>query len=133
MVSSANPRTSHADAMEIGFGAFRLDLRAGLLLRGRDPIPLRPKTWPVLRYLLERRGQLITKSELLDAVWGEVAVTESVLNKSIGELRTALGDSYKMPHLIETVQRRGFRFIAPVDVRPPFGSGRALTTTDLRS
>ena len=96
------------------FASFRLDPRSGRLLNGSEPIPLRPKTWAVLRYLAERPGVLVTKHELLDAVWPGVAVTESVLSKSIGELRVALGDSFKTPRLIETVQRRGFRFIAPV-------------------
>jgi DNA-binding winged helix-turn-helix (wHTH) protein/type II secretory pathway predicted ATPase ExeA/tetratricopeptide (TPR) repeat protein len=117
----------------ITFEPFRLDLRAGRLLRGREPIALRPKTWSVLRYFVERPGQLITKDELLDAVWGDVSVTQSVLNKSIRELRVALGDSVKVPRLIETVQRRGFRFIAPVDVGPPIGSGRPLAATDSES
>jgi DNA-binding winged helix-turn-helix (wHTH) protein len=76
------------------------------------PVPLRPKTWSVLRYLAERPGELVSKDDLLNAVWTDVAVTESVLSKSIGELRAALGDSFKAPRLIETVQRRGFRFIA---------------------
>ena len=75
---------------------------------------MRPKTWSVLHYLAERPAYSITKDELLDAVWRDVAVTESVMSKSIGELRVALGDSFKTPRFIETVQRRGFRFIAPV-------------------
>src|SRR5262245_36627479 len=103
----------------IAFGPFRVDLRAGLLLCGREPIPLRPKTWSVLRYLIERPGVLVTKQELLDAVWAHTVVDESVLSKSIGELRVALSDSFRTPHLIQTVQRRGFRFIAPVSVEPP--------------
>ena len=65
---------------------------------------------------------LVTKQELQDAVWGDAAVSEDVLSKSIGELRTALGDSLKTPRLIETVQRRGFRFIASVDDQPPVSS-----------
>src|SRR5215475_12976499 len=97
------------------FGPFRLDLRAGLLLHGRKPIPLRPKTWSVLRYLAERPGVLVTKRELLDAVWADAVVDESVLSKSIGELRVALGDGFRTPHVIETVQRRGFRFITPLN------------------
>src|SRR5262249_18217933 len=97
----------------IMFESFRLDPRAGQLMRGSDAVALRPKTWSVLVYLAERPGVLVTKDELLDAVWGDVAVTESVLNKSIGELRAALDDSFKAPRLIETVPRRGFRFIAP--------------------
>lgn len=98
--------------MVITFASFRLDLRSGRLLHRAEPVRLRPKTWSVLRYLAERPGALLTKDELLDAVWPDVAVTESVLSKSIGELRVALGDSFKAPRFIETVQRRGFRFIA---------------------
>src|SRR5262245_66663278 len=60
----------------ITFGSFRLDARAGRLMRGSDPVALRPKTWSVLQYLAERPGVLVTKNELLDAVWGDVAVTE---------------------------------------------------------
>jgi DNA-binding winged helix-turn-helix (wHTH) protein/predicted ATPase len=100
------------------FGPFRLDLRAGQLFRDDQSIPLRPKTWSVLHYLAERPGVLVTKNALLDAVWSNIAVTEAVLSKSIGELRVALGDSSKSPRLIETVQRRGFRFIAPISPEP---------------
>jgi len=109
------------------FGPFRLDLRAGLLLHGREPIPLRPKTWSVLRYLAERPGVLVTKQELLDAVWADAVVTESVLGKSIWELRVALGDNSRTAHLIQTVQRRGFRFIAPVSEELPHESPSGRT------
>jgi DNA-binding winged helix-turn-helix (wHTH) protein len=68
----------------------------------------------VLLHLAQRPGQLISKQELLDAVWGHVAVGEAVLSKSIGELRVALGDRSKKARLVGTVHRRGFRFIAPV-------------------
>src|SRR5262245_12090018 len=70
MVPLSDPRMPHAEAVEVCFGAFRLDLRAGLLRQDRDAIALRPKTWSVLRYLLERPGQLITKgsSSMLSGV-----------------------------------------------------------------
>ena len=97
MEPRVNPRQQIDTPTLIGFRPFRLDLRAGLLLRGDEPIALRPKTWSVLCYLVERAGQLITKRQLLEAVWGEVEVTESVLNNSIRELRIALGDSSKVP------------------------------------
>src|SRR5262249_45580066 len=107
------------------FGPFRLDLRAGLLLHGREPIPLRPKTWSVLRYLAERPGVLVTKQELLDAIWADAVVTEAVLSRSIWELRVALGDSSRTSQLLQTVQRRGFRFIAPVKAAPPASASGA--------
>jgi DNA-binding winged helix-turn-helix (wHTH) protein/predicted ATPase len=96
------------------FSTFQLDLRGGRLMRAGETLPLRPKTWGVLVYLAERPGVLVTKEELLDAVWPDIAVTPDTLTKSIGELRLALGDDSKTPRCIETVHRRGFRFIAPM-------------------
>lgn len=92
------------------FPPFRLDLRAGRLSRDGAPVPLRPKTYAVLAYLLAHHGALITKEALLDAVWGETAVTDDVVRISVRELRSALGDE----RLIETVPRRGYRFTADV-------------------
>ncbi|MFN2427531.1 MAG: AAA family ATPase [Candidatus Binatia bacterium] len=89
-----------------------LDLTRGSLRVGDRPVALRPKTWEVLCALIERSGQLVTKEELLDRVWVDTAVTEGILSKSIGELRAALDDSKKAPRCIETVPRRGFRWIA---------------------
>jgi DNA-binding winged helix-turn-helix (wHTH) protein/type II secretory pathway predicted ATPase ExeA len=96
------------------FAPYCLDLRGARLLRDAQTIPLRPKTFAVLRHLTERPGALVTKDELLGAVWAGTAVTEDTLSKSIGELRQALKDDATAPRFIETVHRRGFRFIAPV-------------------
>jgi DNA-binding winged helix-turn-helix (wHTH) protein/predicted ATPase len=96
----------------IVFSSFRLDLRGGQLTRAGAPIALRPKTWAVLVHLAARPGILVTKEELLDAIWPDVAVTPDTLTKSIGELRLALGDDSANPGFIATVHRRGFRFIA---------------------
>jgi len=79
-------------------------------MRGSEIVALRPKTWSVLLHLVERAGALVTRDELLDAIWTDVAVTPSVLTKSIGELRVALQDNIEAPRVIETVPRRGFRF-----------------------
>src|SRR5262249_25459968 len=100
----------------IVFSSFRLDPRAGQLLRAGAPIPLRPKSWAGLVHLAERPGLLVTREELLDAVWPGVAVTPDTLTKSIGEIRLALGDDPAAPRFVETVHRRGFRFIAEVQV-----------------
>src|SRR5262249_19279887 len=105
-------RTGSASLIE--FGRFRLDRRAGRLTSGGMPIALRPKTWEVLQYLVDRPGVLVTKDDLLEAVWPDTSITEAVLTKSIGELRRALGDSVKNPRSIETVSRRGFRFVATI-------------------
>jgi DNA-binding winged helix-turn-helix (wHTH) protein len=96
----------------IDFPPFRLDRRTGLLQRNGAPLSLRPKTFAVLLYLAERRGELVTKQELLDAVWAPVVVADDVVRVSIGELRAAFGDDRAAPRFIETVPRRGYRFIA---------------------
>ncbi len=102
------------------FAGFRLDLAAGRLFRGDEPIALRPKTFATLCALAARPGELVTKDDLLDAVWPGVAVTDDMPRFSVRELRRALGDDPASPHLIETVHGRGYRFIAPVRV----GGGR---------
>src|SRR5215467_6331814 len=96
----------------IVFSPFRLDRRSGQLTRAGTPIPLRAKTWAVLLYLAERPGVLVTREELLDSLWPGVAVTPNTLLQSVGELRRVLGDQSTVPRFIETVHRRGIRFIA---------------------
>src|SRR5262249_15285939 len=102
---------------EILFGRFRLDAD-GQLWQGNDLIPIRPKPFAVLSFLLERAGRLVTKDELLDAIWPDVSVGEAVLKKTVGEIRDALSDEPKSPGYIETAHRRGYRFIADITVRP---------------
>src|SRR5215469_4748130 len=96
------------------FGSFRLDLLNVQLWRGDQEVALRPKTFEVLRYLVEHSRQLVTKAALLDAVWPEVSVSDSMPAVCVKELRRALGDSVQTPQFIETVHRRGYRFIAEV-------------------
>jgi predicted ATPase/DNA-binding winged helix-turn-helix (wHTH) protein len=100
--------------MQIEFPPFRLDLARERLWRGDQPVGLRRKTWHVLLYLIEQRGRLVGRDELLDAVWPNVAVAPATLTQSVHELRRALGDHARAPHFIETVHRRGFRFIAKI-------------------
>lgn len=103
----------HSPALPIiDFVPFRLDLRAGQLCRDGTPVKLRPKTFAVLEHQAQRPGELVTKQALLDAVWGDVVVSEDVVRLSVGELRVALGDERAAPRFIETVPRRGYRFIA---------------------
>jgi len=90
---------------------FRLDLAEERLWRGSELVSLRPRNWSVLRYLVERPGRLVRHEEILDAVWADAAVTPNTLNTSIRELRKALGDDARAPRYIETVHRRGFRFV----------------------
>ena len=96
------------------FPPFRLDLGDQRLWRADRPIELRPKTYAVLAHLVARAPSLVEHEELLSAVWEGVEVSPHTLNQSILELRRALGDDARNPRFIETVHRRGFRFVAPV-------------------
>ncbi len=101
-------------AAQLFFPPFRLDPVNQRLWREGNEIPLRQKTFAVLRYLVEHPDQLATKEALLDAVWPETYVSDVVLTVCIRELRRALGDERKTPRFIATVHGRGYRFIAAV-------------------
>lgn len=96
------------------FHPFRLDPANEQLWRGEQPLPLRPKPFAILRYLVEHADHLVTKADLLAAVWQNTHVAEGVLRGYIRDLRAALGDNPVAPRFIETVDRRGYRFIAPL-------------------
>jgi DNA-binding winged helix-turn-helix (wHTH) protein/tetratricopeptide (TPR) repeat protein len=102
------------DENRVIFDPFWLDLANECLWRGPQAIKLRPKAFAVLHYLLERSGQLVTKEQLLNAVWPETFVTDAVLKVTIRQLRNLLGDDPNSPQFIETAHRRGYRFIAKV-------------------
>src|SRR2546425_11003151 len=94
------------------FAGFRLDSGNACLWHGEQAIKLKPKAFDVLRYLVEQAGQLVTKDALWQAVWPDVTVSDAVLTVCVREIRQALGDDAKTPRFIETVHRRGYRFIA---------------------
>lgn len=96
------------------FDAFHVDLAGQRLWRQDREMPLRPKAWDVLRYLVERPGLLVTKETLHREIWPDAVVSDDTLTKSISELRQALGDSSRTPRIIQTVYGRGFRFVAEV-------------------
>src|SRR5262249_25299223 len=86
---------------------FALDPATERLVHGTQVIRLRPKSFQVMRYLVEHAGRLVTREELLQAVWGDVAVTDESVTKCIADIRKALEDSQD---IIQTVPRRGFLF-----------------------
>ncbi len=94
--------------------AFQLDLRNQCLLRHSREIVLRPKTFGVLKHLVENSGHLVTREQLLDSVWPDSHVTDVVLNVSICELRKLFGDDPRNPSFIQTVHRRGYRLVGSV-------------------
>ena len=104
------------------FGTFRLDPGNALLTEGARHLDLAPRAFAVLCYLVEQPGLLVTKEQLLDAVWGRRFVSESVLKTTINLIRSALGDDARAPRFIETVARRGYRFVGKST-----GHGTSLT------
>src|SRR5689334_10848430 len=81
---------------------------------GARRLDLPPRIFALLRHLVEHPRRLLTKEELFTAVWGPVVVGEAALTSCVRDLRKALGDSSHAPRYIETVHRRGFRFIGPI-------------------
>jgi DNA-binding winged helix-turn-helix (wHTH) protein/tetratricopeptide (TPR) repeat protein len=99
------------------FHSFCLDESAGRLLKADRDIPLRPKSFALLSYLVAHAGRLVSKEELLSELWPDVKVNEAALTVCVHELRKALGDNSESPRYIETRYRRGYRFAAPVKSR----------------
>jgi TolB-like protein/Flp pilus assembly protein TadD len=98
----------------VTFGAYRLHQGEGRLWRGKQEVKLTPKAFATLSYFVAHPGQLVTKEDLFAAVWRQTVVSEATLTSYIQELRRALRDAATKPRYIETVHRRGYRFIAPV-------------------
>src|SRR4029453_2456075 len=101
------------------FPPFHLDLTTQSLWYGAQRLPLRPKAWALLRYLVENPQRLITQAELLDALWQREYVSDGLLRGSIRELRRVLQDEATAPRFIDTGTGRGYRFIALVSSPPP--------------
>src|SRR5437870_4562447 len=95
------------------FGPFRLDPDQRLLLCNGNLAPLTPKAFELLRVLVERHGHIVAKDELMELVWPGSFVEETNLAHHISALRSTLGNGTTEP-FIETVPRRGYRFVAPV-------------------
>ena len=102
------------DVMIYALGPFRLDTRDNLLLRGSEPLALGRRALALLRALVERPGALVSKDALIEAAWPGQAVEESNLTVQIASLRKVLGEVPGGDRWIETMPRRGYRFIAPV-------------------
>jgi len=112
------------------FPPFRLDTVNQCLWRGdgaaEERILLAPKAFAVLRYLVEHPGRLVAHAELLEALWPKTYVQPEVLKSHIAAIRGVLGDDARKPMFIETLSRRGYRFIAPVTENAPARRAAAL-------
>src|SRR5215469_2146821 len=108
----------------VHFGVFEADLRTGELRKSGVRVPLPGQPFQVCALLLERPGELVTREQLRQRIWPEDTFVDfdQALNAAVSKIRTALGDSADNPRFVETLPRRGYRFIAPVErvsLQPP--------------
>jgi DNA-binding winged helix-turn-helix (wHTH) protein len=122
---TVSPRTT------LCFDRFILDLQRCALRRGREEIQLRPRSFDVLRYLAEHAGRLVSKEELIQAIWPGVSVTDDSLVQCIRDVRKALSDT--PPRIVRTVPRRGYLFAAEVseEIVPPALSSDAARDEEI--
>jgi TolB-like protein/DNA-binding winged helix-turn-helix (wHTH) protein/Tfp pilus assembly protein PilF len=130
MTSSSSAAPASTTVSQHRFGEFELDLRAGELRKDGAPVKLQPQPFRVLALLVTRAGDLVTRDELKKAVWGDDTYVdfERGLNFSINQVRAALGDSADSPRFVQTLPRRGYRFIA--GVRPGSDQARPAVRED---
>ncbi len=108
------------NGQRVGFGAFEADLQAGELRKSGIKVRLQDQPFRVLALLLERSGEVVTREELRTEIWPDDTFVDfdHSLNTAINKIREALGDSASHPRFVETIPRRGYRFVFPVP-RPP--------------
>jgi len=97
------------------FGAFEVDPGLYVLRRDGSDLDIQPKVLDLLLYLVARRDRVVPKEEILEALWPGIAATDDVLSRAIHAARQAVGDDGEQQSIIQTVRRRGFRFVATVD------------------
>lgn len=106
------------------FGDFRLEVGRRLLLRHSEPLSLTPKAFETLLYLIRRQGQIVSKDELMRAVWPDTIVEENNLNQNISTIRRVLGESPGEHRYIATIPSKGYNFIAEVTHNAGYAEGR---------
>lgn len=108
---------SQGNGSIVRFGVFELDLRAGELRKNGAKLRLQEQPFQLLAFLLERAGQVVTRDELRQKLWPSDTFVDfdHSLNTAVNKVREALGDSASSPRYVETLARRGYRFIAPVE------------------
>jgi DNA-binding winged helix-turn-helix (wHTH) protein/pimeloyl-ACP methyl ester carboxylesterase len=111
----AHPSKLPRGGAMIRFSNCEVDLRRFELRRGEEGVHVEPQVFAVLAYLLEHRDRVVTKTELLDAVWGDRYVSESTVSSRIKALRRAVGDDGRGQRIIATVHGVGYRFVAPIE------------------
>ena len=108
---NGEPRSTSAP---VTFGPFSFDPKSRLLSRDGREVPLPPRVLGVLELLLDRAGEVVGRQELIDTIWKDAFVTDTSLAEAVSVLRQSLGDDPQSPTFIQTLHRRGYRFVAPV-------------------
>src|SRR5580765_451714 len=108
-------------AQNVRFGRFQLDLKTGELFQNGSSVPLQEQPFQILKMLLERPGEVIRKEEIRETLWSDDTIVEfeNSVHPAIKKLRVALADSAENPTYIETLPRKGYRFIGPLEVSEP--------------
>jgi TolB-like protein len=109
------------------FGSFRLDTDANILFCGDEPLPLGQRAVALMRLLVERAGEPVAKSALIEAAWPGLAIEDSNLTVQVAALRRAFAEHAEGAEWIETLPRRGYRYIGPAVVRHAASAGETLT------
>ena len=120
-----------SDLQTLKFRDFELDLSKGLLLRNGDPIPIKGKTFETLCLLVCSEGRIVSREELMDSLWPDAFVEENNLSQHISALRRILGNGTSDAEYIQTVPRRGYRFLP--EVTRLTAEGRAAATESYQS
>ena len=115
------------------FGPFRLDLSDGLLTRNGEEVRLPPRALTILQHLVERAGRIVSKQSLMDVAWKDAHVSETSLTEAVGLIRQALGDDPQKPEFVQTVHRRGYRFIAAISTEPAADTAAGRSTLSVRA
>jgi len=113
------------------FGTFALDTELLELRSGQNPVPLEPQVFSLLAYLIENRSHVVSRQELIEAVWEGRIVSDDTLNSRINAARRAVGDSGTAQAIIRTFPRRGFRFVAEIDAVASTHPGIAPSANDV--
>lgn len=117
--------------MRAAFHDFELDEATRSLLRAGTRVALQPKVFDLLAFLLRHRAQVVPRDVLLRALWPDAIVTEASLTRLVKEARRALGDDGRSQRVIQTLQRRGYRFVARVRVLENDSNGEAERSVEL--
>src|ERR1700733_8154124 len=125
--ATMDARSADARSAEVRlFGAFRFDVGDQRLFKDGKEIKLRRKPFAILRYLTAHPQRLVTQEELVEAVWGKIAMSESLLRTHVSDMRRAIGED-----VVETVAGRGYRFLFAVEMEAPepkaLGAGHVAT------